>query len=841
MPVSNLPIEELREPVLAALRKGNRLILQAPTGSGKSTQVPQMLRDGGIVPADQQILILQPRRLAARMLASRVASERKVSLGGEVGYHIRLDRKAGAQTRILFVTEGILLRQLLADPRLSHIGAVIFDEFHERHLYGDLSLARALDLQERARPDLKILVMSATLDNATLGGYLEPCETLSSEGRTFPVDVGYLPQNPGDAPVWELTAAVLERELPKSSGHALVFMPGAYEISRTISTLRARLGSEVAILPLHGELPPSEQDRAVESGGRQRVIVSTNVAETSLTIDGVTLVVDSGLARVAKFDALRGIDTLLIEKISRASADQRAGRAGRTSPGRCVRLWTQYDHEKRAAQEIPEIRRLDMCEVVLNLKAAGFADLREFRWLEAPDWKAVERAELLLHDLGAIDGNGIITEIGRQMLPYPVHPRYARMFLEAALLDCVRAAAMIAAFTQTRGILMKADRRVEQERDELFGGGTSDFSVLIRAWQWAREQDFRVDSCRRLAIHADAARQVGKLIEQFLDIAKGERLPIEDSEASDEAIARCVLAGFADQVARRRSAGTFVCDLVHGRRGMLARGSVVQESRLLVAAEITEIGKGSGDAQVTLSLATGIEEAWLKELFPEDFIERDTVIFDSTQNRVVRRRERKFRGLVLESADREAAADDEAAMRLAEGIEEHELPLPGWDDAASQWIARLNSLAKWMPELGLPIFDAEQRRNILLNLCEGAVSYREIKDRSAKPFLAAWLRADLQGQLDRYAPERIELPTGRKAKLVYREEVGPTLSAKIQEFFGMKDTPRVAGGRVPVTLEILAPNQRPVQTTQDLASFWSNAYPKLKAELQRRYPKHEWR
>ncbi|HEY5792721.1 MAG TPA: ATP-dependent helicase C-terminal domain-containing protein, partial [Chthoniobacterales bacterium] len=266
-----------------------------------------------------------------------------------------------------------------------------------------------------------------------------------------------------------------------------------------------------------------------------------------------------------------------------------------------------------------------------------------------------------------------------------------------------------------------------------------------------------------------------------------------------------------------------------------------QDSRLLVAAEITEIGKGVGDAQVTLSLATEIEEDWLREMFPADFVDGNEIIFDPSQNRVVQRRERRFRGLVLESSDRDVSPDDEVALRLAEGIEKHELPLPGWDDAATQWIIRLNSLAKWMPELGLPAFGDEPRRDILLNLCEDAVSYRDVKDRSARPFLSAWLRPGRQALLDRHAPERVELPNGRKAKLVYREGAGPTLSAKIQELYGMKDTPKVAGGRIPVTLEILAPSHRPVQTTQDLASFWSNAYPKLKAELQRRYPKHEWR
>ena len=323
-------------------------------------------------------VILQPRRLATRMLAKRVAEERGGALGGEVGYQIRLDNVSSPQTRILFVTEGILLRQMLANPSLDGLSTLIFDEFHERHLYGDISLARALDLQESLRPDLKIIVMSATLDGAQLERHLAPCETLSSEGRTFPVEIEYLRHEPRDDPPWELAADAVAENLDRTDGDILVFMPGAYEIQRTIREMSHRAPSGCAILPLHGELPASEQDKAVARTGKRKIIVSTNVAETSLTIDGVTMVVDAGLARVARYDPHRGINTLFIEKISRASADQRSGRAGRTAPGLCLRLWTERDHTLRAAAELPEIKRLDLAETVLSLKAAGVRHLANF-------------------------------------------------------------------------------------------------------------------------------------------------------------------------------------------------------------------------------------------------------------------------------------------------------------------------------------------------------------------------------------------------------------------------------------------------------------------------------
>ncbi len=842
MSESLLPIYEIRDALVERLTRGSRLVLRAPTGSGKSTQVPQMLLDAGLLGEGGQVIVLQPRRLAARMLAARVAHERAVRLGEEVGYQIRLDNVSGPRTRILYVTEGILLRRMLADPTLRGVAAIVFDEFHERHLFGDLSLAQALALQEGRRPDLKLIVMSATLQGGALADYLAPCEVLESAGRTFPVEIEFLDREPQEEPVWERAAEAVARAFPAAAGNALVFMPGAYEIQRTIQAIQHRLGAAVPVLPLHGELPPDAQDLAVAAGGARRVIVSTNVAETSLTIQDVTLVVDAGLARVARFDAHRGINTLYVEKVSHASADQRAGRAGRTAPGRCLRLWTRRDHEQRPAAELPEIKRLDLAETVLTLKAAGVGDLRAFRWLEPPDARGLERAETLLRDLGALDGEaGAITPVGRRMLSFPVHPRYARMFLAAQELGCVRAAALIAAITQSRGMLLRADKRTEEQREEAFGEGISDFQILMRAWAWAERQGYRVDACRRLAVHADAARQVGKLFEQFLGIAKGEGLDVAARPAEDAAIARCVLAGFADQVARRRSMGTLACDIVHGRRGLLARGSVAQGSRLIVAAEINDIEKREGDAQVTLNLATEIEEAWLREMFPGDFAERMEVCFDSAQNRVVERREKIFRDLVLESRDRDAEPSAAASACLAEQVLEGNLVLREWNDAIEQWIVRVNRLAAWMPDLGLPPIGPGERELLIHEACAGATCYRDIKDRPVRETVRGWLTPAQQQMVEKFAPERVDLPGGRRAKVVYDADADPTIAARIQELYGLEGALKIAGGRVALTIQVLAPNMRPVQVTRDLANFWVEAYPKLKTQLSRQYPRHEWR
>jgi ATP-dependent RNA helicase HrpB len=844
MPREDLPIFELEQSIVANLREHSRLIIQAPTGSGKSTQVPQILLDHGLL-GDGQVVILQPRRLATRLLAARVASERKRRLGDDVGYQIRFENITSPQTRIRFVTEGILLRQRIQDPLLRGISAILFDEFHERHLYGDITLARALQLQATARPDLKLAVMSATLDAGLLEKYLAPCSVLSSAGRAFPVVTEYLPKPVGGDgyPIWDLAADELERLAPQTAGDVLIFMPGKYEIGRTISAIRAsRVSAQFVVLPLHGELPPAEQDAALAHYQKRRAIVATNVAGTSLTIDGVQVVIDSGLARIARFDPRRGINTLLIEKISRASADQRAGRAGRTAPGRCLRLWTEREHIERAAQELPEVKRLDLAEVVLILKASGIDEIATFRWLEPPDPQALARAEQLLVDLGAIS-QGTITELGRRMLAFPVHPRYARMLLAAHEHHCVPAIALIAALTQGRNLMRRLEgKQAREEREDVLGGETdSDFFILMRAFRYAEKSRFDSQRCSRLGINSGAAREAAQLSEQFLAIARDEGLDLQSAEVKPGAIQRCVLAGFPDQVALRLDAGTLRCALVHGRRGVLARESAVHDARLLVASEIREIESGDKERQVLLTLATKIEEDWLRELFPESFREETRVEFDPALRRVAGRRATLFHDLVLRSDEFSPADDPAAARLLAREVVAGSCQLKHWSNAVEQWIARVNFVANEFPELAFPRIDEAGKLLLLEQICQGATSYKEIKERPVWPIVKSWLNGAQQQALDDLAPERIKLASGRAAKITYENGTAPTISARIQDLY---DTPRglaVGRGRIPIRIQVLAPNHRPIQITNDLETFWREAYPKIKKELQRKYPKHVWR
>ncbi|HMP97557.1 MAG TPA: ATP-dependent helicase HrpB [Kiritimatiellia bacterium] len=845
---SSLPIYDIETRLLEALPRHRRLVVAAPTGSGKSTQVPQMLLDRGLL-GDGHVVVLQPRRLATRLLAARVAEERGVALGAEVGYQIRLENITSAQTRIKFVTEGILLRAMLSDPSLTGISTLIFDEFHERHLYGDITLGRALDIQATRRPDLNIIVMSATLAVEQMQAFLAPCDVVESQGRTFPVDLRYLP-HASDAPVWEQAAEAFETLVRGGAeGDALIFMPGAYEISRTVQTLEHTPAARgCLILPLHGELNPRDQDAAVARYDRRKIVVATNVAETSLTIDGIRMVIDAGLARIPRYDPYRGINTLLVEKISRASADQRAGRAGRTAPGIGYRLWTEREHRERPAQELPEIKRLDLSEVVLTLKASGVDQVRAFRWIEPPEERSIHKALQLLSDLGAISatgedaGEGPITPLGRRMISFPVHPRYARMLLAGERFGCVYQACLLAALTQGRDILMRRQGgAVSDERDDLLGeSAVSDFFRLVRAWHYADKNGYRLDACKRLGVHAQSARQVKPLLEHFLRIARQEGLDPTPRPVDDSEVQKCILSGFSDQLARRLDEGTLRCQLVHNRRGQIARESVVKDHPLVVAAEVHEIEGKDREVNVLLSLCTAVEPEWLRELFPEHFREAVAVSFDSATKRVLAEKQVLFRDLPLESKRIDPPPPDAAADLLAAEVIKGALALKQWDHGVEQWIQRVNNLAAWCPELGVTAITDDDRHTMIAQVCYGAVSYKDIKEKEVWPVVREWLNHAQQHLLDQYCPERITLPNGRKAKVTYTTE-SPFVSLRIQELYGIEDRISVARGRIPVLVHILAPSQRPVQITQDLAGFWREHYPRIKQELQRKYPKHEWR
>jgi ATP-dependent helicase HrpB len=891
VPSTSLPIWQIHADIIRHLGSGNRLVLVAPTGSGKTTQVPQMLLDAGLA-GEKKIVVLQPRRVAARTVAARVAWERQVKLGGEVGYQIRFDDQTSLGTRICFVTEGILLRWLQDDPALADIAAILFDEFHERNLLSDVSLALARELQHTTRPDLKIAVMSATLEAEPLAEYLGGCPILVSEGQSHPVDVHYLEQH-DDRPVADQAADMVERIVNSGfDGDVLVFMPGVGEINATIGGIRAaRTSEKLALIPLHGELQAEEQDAAFASNALRKIVVATNVAETSVTIDGIRHVVDSGVARVARYDAERGISTLFLEPISRASADQRKGRAGRTASGTCWRLWTESGHLNRAERNTPEIQRSDLAEVVLLLHSLGIKHAADFDWLDKPDPQAVERAEKLLVMLGALRRVGPeeheelsgairkvpldstsrarlstdLTAAGRQMLRLPMHPRYSRMLVEAAKRDCVRSAALCAALVSGRDLLQRLrreDKHIAEARELFEASQASDFFTLMRAFQFAKKGGFNFEACRRYGINAQVARQVEQTFEQIVSIAERERLIDRPSRseagegldsdvpgsASDDALLRCLMAGFIDQLAVRRDLGTLECDLTEGRHGTLMRESMVQNAPLLVAASIREVpGRGSENLTL-LGLATAVKREWIAEMFPQHLTATVEHLYDRTHKRVAAVKMLRFLDLVIHH-EHQRDLDPEASGRaLAEAAQRGFFELPLLNHELKQFMARVNLVCAAMPELDFPPFDEAAIAGRLARAFRGLTLAKEAQATHLKSSFREHLAPEQLGWLDELAPLTIAWPGEKNLKLLYAEQArdedgepnSPEVQVKLHECFGLKEHPPVCEGRVPVKIWLTAPDGKRLEPTFNWPAFRANSYPKLKSALQKKFPAVLW-
>lgn len=843
-----LPVHEIEEELKQVMRneEGARVLLKAPTGSGKSTAVPGMLADLGL---DGRILVIEPRRMAARMLARWVAKLRGTTVGAEVGHAVRFDTKYGRDTRIIYLTDGVFQRWLQDDPELHGVSAVVFDEFHERRLAVDVALGRCLDLQEAERPDLRVLVMSATLQTVGLAEFLEPVTLLEAGGRTYPVDVIYRGNSAKAArrggpvrelPVWDQVAKACQDALANPDcGDVLCFLPGMYEIRRTVDLLsQVTWARGWLVLPLHGGLKPEAQEEAVGPSSRRKIIVSTNVAETSLTIDGVRTVIDAGLARVASFDPRRGIGTLLVKKISRAAADQRAGRAGRTAPGRCFRLWSEADHARRDAFEAPEVHRVDLAEAVLLLMASGIEKVVEFRWLEAPRPEGLAKAESLLHDLGATDAEGRLSEEGRAMASLPLEPRFARLMLAGVEEGCVAEMAFVSAAVQGEGVWFGKKAGMSGFVQD---GDYSDFQAEWRGYESAVAMRFDPQRVSQIGVSGRGCREIQQSFERLKRLAHQRGWPWEgvNFEGHQSAVARAMLAGFSDQLGVQRTGSTLACRLVGKRKGRLDEKSSVRQAPAFVAAEITEVeGK---ELVVHLRRGTAIDLESLRSLFPDDLTEGEAAVWDDTRRRVVARHERRFRDLVLESRDSDRGADlDAAAELLAERVIAGELVLKRWDDEVDQWCARLAGLSTWMPELELPGWTEQDREMAVAQICHGSVSYKEIKEALVWPVLKDWLSAAHRSALDAYAPERIKLPTGREVKVRYGMGKEPQIGLMVRDLFGVWETPTIAGGKVPVLVEVQAPNRRAWQVTKDLKSFWNSGYTQMRKDLAGRYPKHPW-
>lgn len=812
--------------LLASLRGQPNLVLAAAPGSGKTTRVAPALLDAPWLRG--RVLLLQPRRLAARAAAQRIAEERGWRVGGRVGFQVRFERRVSEETELEVITEGLLTRRLQADPFLSGVGAVILDEFHERSVHVDLGLALLREVQ-RAREELRIVVMSATLESQPVAMFLGGCPALALESSLHPVEIVYS-KSSSRADSAAIARATVRALLERPAGDVLVFLPGVGEIRR----VRERLGAESALagvdlVPLYGGLSGAEQDRALRAGQRRRVVLSTNVAETSVTVQGVSTVVDSGMARLPRFDPRSGMDRLELVPISMASAAQRAGRAGRLGPGRVYRLWTEAEQASRPKETPAEIRRIDLAGVVLELRAWG-TDPGSFQWFEAPPAGALASAEALLVRLGALDTTTrAITELGRAIVALPLHPRLGRLLLAAATAGCLREGAAIAALLSERDLLSVRATHGASAPD--LPSGNSDVLMRLELLGLAEREGFRHGAGLFAEIDLHAARAVARARDDLLaQLAPRLRHGLEPRAraAAEETLLRLLLAAYPDRVVRRRDAAGPRGVMVGGRGVVLDRQSIVREARFFVAPLLD--GRGP---DATVRLASAIDPSWLNSRA------EDHCSFDPASGRVIATRRVLFEDLVLDEQPRSPHAE-EAATRLAEHASRDPLAALEPDEPTLSFLARVRWLAGQMPELELPADEAIWVRGLLPTLCAGKSKLAELRAEPLRRWLEGSLTAAQRRSLERLAPERLRVPSGRQVTLTYPEQGPPVLSVKLQELFGLADTPTVAGGATPVLLELLAPNGRPVQRTRDLRSFWDRTYAEVRKELRQRYPRHPW-
>ncbi|WP_446743010.1 ATP-dependent helicase HrpB [Silvibacterium acidisoli] len=768
MSLSSLPIDKLLPEIVATVLRSPSVVLEAAPGAGKTTRVPAALLSHIV----GEILVLEPRRIAARMAARRVAEELGEQAGNTVGYTVRFEQVGSERTRLRFITEGVLTRRLQTDRTLRGIGMVILDEFHERHLDTDLALALLYRLQRTTRPDLKLLVMSATLDTSPIAAFLGHCPVLSSEGRAFPLTVEHRPYSP--APLEAQVNQALASIVTRTAGHTLIFLPGAAEIRRAITACRPDGNRfDLELLPLHGDLPPAEQDRALAPGSRRKVIFATNVAESSITIDGVTTVIDSGLARIATTSPWTGLPTLEIGRVSQASVRQRAGRAGRTGPGLAVRLFPEEDMQRRPAHDTPEILRADLANLVLTLRVLDVENAPDLAWLDAPPQPALDAADALLDRLGASG------DLAAELAAYPLPPRLARVLTEA----------------KSRGAAHSACIAVALLSSKLLAGN------LLEATD-----------------HPPSDHRFHQVLTQLLRLTRAPRTP----EHNDEALLKSLLAGFPDRVASVRSGRQLL--LSGGISAELATDAPQQQFLLAIDAE----DRKEKPMPLVRAFAP-IEPEWLIDLFPENIRETRELAWHRTAERVDEISSLVYDQLVL-SESRHAPTDPSAAAAmLADAALEAGIARFVDTEVLENLLARIEFAGAAKPDLSA----------LLREVSSGLRSFTELKKLAAATLLPL-IEQQTGIRLADLAPATLRLQGGRTTKVHYESGKSPWIASRLQDFFGMRETPRIGPSKTPVVLHLLAPNQRAVQTTTDLAGFWERLYPTVRRELMRRYPRHSW-
>lgn len=822
LPSLNLPIEPLLSPLADALANNPTAVLQAPPGSGKTTLVPLALLDEPWL-TGKRIIMLEPRRLAARAAANRMASLLDESVGETVGYQVRFERKISRRTRIEVVTEGILTRRLQEDPELEGVGLVIFDEFHERHLDGDLGLALCLDVQDSLREDLRLLLMSATLDMKSIARHLGDPPVLIGEGRSFPVDITYLERESDLRPAPLVSQAINKAIATHPEGDVLAFLPGSADIRYTADLLRDSLPAGISIHPLYGDLPRAAQDAAIRPAREGRkVVLATPIAESSLTIQGVRIVVDSGLMRAPRFDPNTGLSRLTTQRISRASTDQRAGRAGREGPGFCYRLWTESNHRSLAAATEPELRHADLAPLSLELAHWGVKDATELRWPEPPPRGSLAQARDLLLDLDGVSADGRITTTGKRMATFPIHPRLAHMLVRADEWKQSEIAIDLAALLGERNVIPPREN------------AGADIGLRLDLLRRFRRDGRR--SIRHSGVDEQALRRADQVAHQ---LARKLKTAPGTEDVDHHYIGLLLALAYPDRVAQQRPGKPLAYRLVNGRGVSLREDEPLQGEPWLVAAHL-DAGRGEG----LVYQAASLSKQALEDVLGDRITEHESVEWDPKQAAIKSARERRLGALIVDSEPLKNTPPEAALSAMLEGVRSLGTEALPWTKEARSLQARIESLRHWQPQSDWPACDdaalLAQADAVFGPWLAGITRQDHLKKLDMQDVLKAHLGWQRLQDLDRLAPERIPVPSGSSIRLQYQAGSSPILAVRLQELFGLLDTPTVADGQVPVLVHLLSPAQRPIQVTRDLRGFWRNTYSEVKKELKGRYPKHYW-
>ncbi|MEN8178732.1 MAG: ATP-dependent helicase HrpB [Pseudomonadota bacterium] len=821
----DLPVSSALPALRQSLDDQQRAILTAPPGSGKTTLVPiELLQEPWLT--GKKIILLEPRRLAARAAAARMAELLGERVGETVGYRIRMDSQVSAKTRIEVVTEGILTRRLQQDPELRGVGLLIFDEFHERSLHADLALALTLDVVEGLRDDLRLLVMSATLDSQAVARLLGDAPVISTAGRSYPVEIHYLGDPPAGRRVPDAVTGAVLKALGREQGDLLVFLPGVGEIRQVAERLTVQcesLADRPRICPLYGDLSKAEQDRAIlpDPNGRRRVVLATSIAETSLTIEGVTTVVDSGWSRLPRFLPNIGMSRLETLRVSRAAADQRAGRAGRLGPGQCYRLWSEHRQAGLAAQQPAEILEADLAPLVLDILQWGVTTPDDLRWLDPPPKGAYAQACDLLQSLGALDTQGRLTAMGKTMANLPLHPRLAHMLLRAGSPSVRKMACDLAALLSERDILLR-DRGSQ---------GNVDVEVRLSVLE-----NWRSGNRRRAipGVDIQGCRRVDQVSRQYLRLLQNASLPEEAGLLTIEGL---LAMGYPDRIGRQTRHGRF--QLCSGRGAWIAQEDTLAGATYIVVAQL-DAGRTEGRIQ----LAAAISESELRQLPDLPLQTTDSVVWDRGKQAAVAQRVERLGALQLSAKPLRDADPEAVRVAMLQGIRGLGVDCLPWSKHSRQWQNRAICLAEWQPDAGWPdLTDGwlmEHLDEWLAPWLDGISRSSQLQKLDLLSILQSRLTWDRLKQMDAAAPTHLQVPSGSRKRLEYEPGSIPVLAVRLQEVFGLTKTPSICQGQVPVVMHLLSPASRPIQVTQDLQGFWERTYREVKKELKGRYPKHYW-